>query len=185
VAIGTGLAFVATAVLQAKQLAKSFGGGGQLGDGGVIAGGSHASGNDVPVMGGRYRVEGREMITNVRSTENNLDWLHFINSAGKNKRLTLADFAEAGNVRVLPHPTGRTFAGGGQLPGDAGSLPAGSVVVQQADLSEMLTYLRTVAAATSTTASYGPPALQIGPGEALAIEEQRQQAIQAEGMATL
>jgi hypothetical protein len=194
-AIGTGLAFVATAVLQAKQLAKSFGGGGELGDGGEIVGGSHASGNDVPVLGGRYRVEGKEMITNVKSTENNRPWLHFINSAGKNKRLTLADFAEAGNVSVKPHPTGRTFANGGELGGgvaSASSLPAGSVVIQQADLSElletnraMLAHLAQVSSATTATAGYGPARLQIGPGEALSIEEQRQHALQAERAASL
>lgn len=194
-AIATGLGVVTTAVLQAKQLAKSFGGGGELGDGGEIVGGSHASGNDVPVLGGRYRVEGKEMITNVKSTENNRDWLHFINSAGKNKRLTLADFAEVGNVRVLPHPTGRTFGGGGELGGGAagaGSVPAGAVVIPQADLSElletnraMLSHLAQVSSATTTTASYGPARLQIGPGEAVSIEAQRQQAVQAENLARL
>lgn len=191
-AIATGLGVVTTAVMQAKQLAKSFGNGGQLGEGGVIVGGSHASGNDVPVMGGKYRVEGKEMITNVKSTENNFGWLNFINSAGKTKKLTLADmtnFAEAGSVSVKPHPTGRTFAGGGVLPADAGgapaSLPAGSVVVQQADLAELVGYMKAVAAATTTTASYGPAQFNIGPAEAVGIEAQRQQAVAAEGMATL
>jgi hypothetical protein len=201
VAIATGLGVVTSAVLQAKSLAKSFGGGGELGDGGEIVGGSHASGNDVPVMGGRYRVEGKEMITNVRSTENNRELLHFINAKGKTRRLTHADLADVGNFSVLPHPTGRTYGGGGELGGGsgAGSVPAGSVVVQAQDLSAlldtnraMLSHLQAINSATDTTAAhtgqlkdYGPARLQIGPGEAVGIEAQRQQAVQAEQLGTL
>lgn len=184
--------------MQAKQLAKSFGNGGQLGDGGVIQGGSHASGNDVPIMGGRYRVEGREMITNVRSTENNSGWLHFINSAGKNKRLTLADFVEADNVRVLPHPTGRTFAGGGQLPSDAGgSGPTNTMVIQQVDLSAlvantnvMLVQLNSIIQHTASTAVSAQLTAEKPPivpdyEIALAFEQKAKEARQAESAATV
>jgi hypothetical protein len=162
-AVVTGLAVVTAAVLQAKQLGKSLGSGGELGDGGEIVGGSHASGNDVPVLGGRYRLEGKEMITNVRSTQNNRDWLHFINREGKTRALTAADFMaqEAASVRVLPPSrSSGAFGDGGEM---GGGTSGGSVVVEKADLSalletnqQQLAYIRELTGHAAVTAAKPP-----------------------------
>lgn len=192
-AIGAGLAVVVSALAQARSLSKSFG------DGGVIEGGSHASGNDVPVMGGKYRVEGGEAITPVDATTKNGAALELIRTKGRKKQLTLADFAEISTTRVAAPPAGK----GGQY-GDGGVLGKGGsntsaagvgptqVVVEKADLAElistnraMLAHLQTVAAATSTTAAYGPARLTIGPYEASQIELEKRKADLAQGFATV
>jgi hypothetical protein len=174
VAVATGLAFVTTAVLQAKQLAKSFR------TGGYVEGPSHeAGGVQMWHRSGAHlgEMEGGEFIfSRAAVAAHGLPFLQALN--------------DSASTYVKPHPSGR-FAAGGQVP-TAGSLPAGAVVMQAGDLAElldtnraMLAHLQVVSSATSTTASYGPASLQIGPGEAMAIEGQRQQAIQAEGLATL
>jgi hypothetical protein len=207
------LAVAAAATLGAgifamKNAAKSFGGGG------IIEGGSHASGNDVPVFGGRYRVEGGEMITNVKSTQNNTDWLDFINSEGKNRRLTTDDFVEmglrAGDVArsVIPTPASYSQPGGllykGGIPGgqasaaDMGALAA-RLDQQSGLLAQVVAHLGNVvegtiatASATAATAShtgaikaYGPPVLAFGHEAEQKRRELSDGMDQAEGHATL
>jgi hypothetical protein len=185
IAVVTGLAVVGTALAQARALGKS------LGDGGIIEGGSHASGNDVPVQGGKYRVEGGEAITPVDATANNGPALELIRTKGRKRRLTAADFAEIAGVQVLP-PPGGAYAAGGVL-GQRGAVAGpGQVVVAAADLSElvntnyaMLDRLDKLAASNQQIADFGPANLRIGPEEALKIEEEKGKAQQAQGFATL
>lgn len=185
VAIVAALAATGTAIASAKGLANS------LGDGGIIEGGSHASGNDVPVMGGKYRVEGGEAITPVDATLNNGEALELIRTKGRKQKLTSADFAELGSVRVLPSTSG-TYGAGGILGGGSAAVGAGKVVVAEADLSAlvantagMLAHLQTVAATNQQIADYGPASLQIGPYEATRIDLEKQKADQSEAHATL
>jgi hypothetical protein len=179
-------AAIGISIVSMKNIAKS------MGDGGIIEGGSHASGNDVPVMGGKYRVEGGEAITPVDATVNNGPALELIRTKGRNKKLTAADFAELSGTQVRPAPTGGSYGAGGIL-GSRGSVAGpGQVVVREADLSAlvantsgMLAHLQTVAATNQQIAGYGPAKLNIGPFEATQIEQQKQQAAQAEQHATL
>jgi len=175
-AVAAGIAAVGAAVVAARNLGKSFGDGGVLEDGGVIKGGSHASGNDVPIYGGRFRVEGGEMITPVDATQKNRSALDLIRTAGRTRTLLPEDFAKAASFRVLPSPS-RTFATGGVLPtpngGEAGGGPeAGAVGL--ARLEELEAQQRRTNELLSILVSYGPASLRIGPGEALAIEKQKQ-----------
>ncbi|MDF7810758.1 hypothetical protein [Hymenobacter sp. YC55] len=187
-AIAAGLAAVATAVVSARSLGKSLGDGGLLEDGGEIKGGSHASGNDVPVMGGRYRVEGGEMITPVDATQKNRSALELIRTEGRRRTLLPSDFAQAGNYRVLPAPITRTqgsaLADGGIL----GSAPVGSASPEgsgitlaevAAQIQQTNALLARVVSSNDAIASYGPAQLAIGPGEAVAIDGQKKLAEQA------
>lgn len=173
VAIVAALAATGAAIASAKGLANTFA------DGGFVDGPSHAAGGiQMWHRSGAHlgEMEGGEFIVNRRSAAAHRPLLEMIN--------------DVHNTRVLPHPTGR-FASGGVAP-TSGGLPAGMVAVQQADLAQlvatnqaMLAHLQTVAAATSATAGYGPARFNIGPFEALQIEEQKQQAAQAQEHATL
>jgi hypothetical protein len=118
-AIGATAALV-TGILSVKSAAKKFEAGGVL-PGGIIQGGSHASGNDVPVFGGRVRVEGGEGILPVDATRKNYAAFELLRTQGRRRTLTPQDFAALAQQtpRVLPTPAGVVqgrYADGGVLP---------------------------------------------------------------------
>jgi hypothetical protein len=157
----------------------------KLGDGGIIQGGSHASGNDVPIFGGRVRVEGGEAITPVDATRLNGPLLEVIRTKGRKRALTLADFAEISGTRTLPPPTTGPYAAGG-------TLGSASVGADNTDASEllvvsraMLNHLQSIGAATAQTAAFGPPVLAFGHEAEQRRRELAQAMDQAESFATL
>lgn len=208
-AILTAIATVSGAVLSARQLGKS------LGDGGVIEGGSHASGNDVPVFGGRYRVEGGEAITPVDATSNNAAVLELIRTKGRNRRLTPMDYfnALAGDAQGVARsivPTPKTYfdAGGilykgGTPGGQASSQDLAAMTSQLYQLngqvaqlvasngsiaeSSAATQAHTADAASSnqTLVAFGPPRMVRSHQEVLEDEQLLKEAKQAQKDVTL
>jgi len=182
-------AAIGISIVSMKNIAKS------MGDGGIIEGGSHASGNDVPIFGGRVRVEGGEGILPVDATANNMEAFDILRTKGRKRKLTVADFAEIGTTQVRPAPAGGSYGAGGIIgkPAAAASaLAQGQIVINEADLSElvaanrqMLGHMQALAASNQQIASYGPAQFNIGPYEATKIAEQKQYAEQAQGHATL
>ncbi|TGE24769.1 hypothetical protein E5K00_06060 [Hymenobacter aquaticus] len=167
-------AAVATLVVSARGLAKTFRAGG------LVDGPSHEQGGvQMWHKSGAHlgEMEGGEYIINRQSTAKYLPLLEQINQAGR--------------TRVLPAPRAK-FAEGGQVPAAPGSLPPGMVAVKEADLAELLELTRAVAgasaataAATATVASYGPPRLGIGFQEALEIDNLRNEAMKLEAQASI
>ncbi|TGE08258.1 coiled-coil domain-containing protein [Hymenobacter fodinae] len=180
-AVVASLAAVASTVVQARSLGKSLGAGGTLENGGEIVGGSHASGNDVPVLGGKYRVEGGEMITPVDATQRNRAALELIRTQGRKRTLLPADFAQAGAVRVLPSPSrsGAPLAAGGVLEVASGSNTGATAGSSSSSALELLLaqangLLAEIATHTQSAADRPDPVLQFGPSEALSADQQLQ-----------
>ncbi len=196
-------------VLTAKQLGKS------LGDGGIIEGGSHASGNDVPVFGGRYRVEGGEAITPVDATHNNAAVLELIRTKGRNWRLTPFEYmnALAGEAQGIARslvPTPQTYfeAGGilnkgGTSGGQASDAGLAAVATQLYQLNGQVAQLVAsngsiaessaatqahtgqAAASNQTLVDFGPPRIVRSYQEILEEEDMLKQAKQAQKDVTL
>jgi hypothetical protein len=172
-AVVAGLAVVTSAILQAKQLGKSFE------QGGLIDGPRHAQGGiQMWHRNGAHlgEMEGGEFIFSRKAVS------HYGVPA-------LERMNDAASTRVLAPPMG-LYVDGGAV--GAGALPPGAVVVQSADLAElvatnkaMLARLTSVADSNQQIADYGPARLGIGPAEALAIEEEKQKAMQTVAQVTL
>lgn len=194
-------AALTTGFLAVKSAAKSFANGtGALGSDGVLAGPAHSQGGiGLYSRYGQFwgEAEGGEAITPVDATRKNAAVLALIRTKGRTKQLTPADFADIANTQVLPPPSGTYASGTGSLGSALYSRGAtsggpGQVVVAEADLSAlvantagMLAHLQKVVASNEQIAAYGPAMLNIGPYEATKIAEQKQQAEQAQGHATL
>ena len=106
----------------------NVGGFGPLRDSGLIQAGSHASGNDVPIFGGRVRVEGNEFITKASAYAKNREAIEKINAIGDRVKFT-----------VVPESSVQRFAGGGALNPNTNSSVTREVAAPQPSMPSNMT----------------------------------------------